>query len=110
MPPVPESTTFCSHRNQLSESLKVKKTLWFHFTHRMYFINWGTRIFILEIYQIFNEQFEYWNTSMEYKNNPTCFSRTTFIQYTRCRLHAVTNQYFQPLSAAATAAVKMYTL
>lgn len=76
----------------------------------MYFINWGTRIFILEIYQIFNEQFEYWNTSMEYKNNPTCFSRTTFIQYTRCRLHAVTNQYFQPLSAAATAAVKMYTL
>lgn len=41
MPPVPESTTFCSHRNQLSESLKVKKTLWFHFTHRMYFSNSG---------------------------------------------------------------------
>lgn len=44
------------------------------------------------IYPIFNEQLEYWNTSMEYKNNLTCFSRTTFIQYTRCRLHAVTNQ------------------
>lgn len=110
MPPVPESTTFCSHRNQLSESLKVKKTLWFHFTHVFYKLENPNLYSRNIIYQIFNEQLEYWNTSMEYKNNLTCFSRTTFIQYTRCRLHAVTNQYFQPLSAAATAAVKMYTL